>query len=286
MRGLLCLLILSCFTVTQGQAAARTGNDSPEVPEILGEGTVSMPDRHEFCSTMSRDRQTIYIGIEHGQWQSVVSYEWTGSEWKGPREIIGTPELTAHDPYLSFDEERLYFTTAVNGNAELAFLERDGDGWGEPVMLKAPVNSEGNEYYTSFTRRGDLVFASDRAGSFDLYIARWDGDAFRAAEPFPDGINTPGYEADPFIDPDGRYLIFSSVRKGGRGRGDLYISHATPEGEWSAPEALGNAFNTSDHQLCPMMSADGASFLFTSRGDIYHVEASTMLKGASSGKRE
>ncbi len=282
MRGLIFVWILSCLLATQVQAEEGAFDESPTVPDILGKGTISLPDRHEFCSTMSRDRQTVYIGIEHGEWQSVVSYEWTGSDWKGPREIVGTPELPAHDPYLSFDEKRLYFTTRANGNAELAYLERQGrDGWGEPVMLKAPVNGEGNEYYTSLTRGGDLVFASDRAGSFDLYIARRDGDGFRTAEAFPDGINTPGYEADPYIDPDGRYLIFSSARRGGRGRGDIYISHATPGGGWSAPRALGPAFNTSDHELCPMMSADGTSFFFTSKGDIYHVEASTMLKGAS-----
>ena len=235
---------------------------------------VSRADRHEFCQTLSRDRRTLTIGIEHGQWQSIESYSWDGARWIGPKPIIGKPDYNAHDPYLSADEQRLYFITAARGSSDLAYLPRQADGrWGEAVFLEAPVNSDDADYYTSITNDGAVFLSSNRGGrGFELYEAPLEGgaDAIR----LPDGINTPAYEGDPFIDPDRRYLIFASSRKGGLGRGDLYLSVAEDDGGWSDPIAFDERVNTKGHELCPQVSLDGSAFMFTSNQDIRWVSSS------------
>ncbi|MEM6856364.1 MAG: hypothetical protein AAF559_00710 [Pseudomonadota bacterium] len=242
-------------------------------PEVLGAGFVSRPDRYEFCQTLSRDGRTLTIGVEHGQWQSIESYSWDGAQWVGPKPVIGKPNYNAHDPYLSADEQRLYFITKVRGTADLAYLPREIDGsWGEAVFLDAPVNSDSDDYYTSITKNGAVFLSSNRGGQgFDLYEAPLEGgeEAIR----LPDGINMRAYEGDPFIDPDRRYLIFASNRRDGAGRGDIYLSVAKEDGGWSHPIAFDERVNTKGHELCPQVSLDGSAFMFTSNEDIYWVSS-------------
>jgi len=247
-----------------------------EQPEILGEGVVSRADRHEFCQTLSRDRRTLIIGVEHGQWQSIESYSWDGAAWVGPKPIIGTPDYNAHDPYLSADEQRLYFITALRGGADLAYLPRQQDGsWGEAVFLDEPVNSSGEDYYTSITSDAAVFLSSNREGGanggFDLYEAPLGGGG--EAKKLGDGVNTGWYEGDPYVDPDRRYLIFASNREGGMGRGDLYLSIANGAGGWSEPIAFDERVNTKGHELCPQVSLDGSAFMFTSREEIRWVSS-------------
>ena len=246
-------------------------------PEVLGAGVVSRSDRHEFCQTLSRDRRTLTIGIEHGQWQSIESYYWDGARWVGPKLIIGKPDYNAHDPYLSADEQRLYFITAARGSSDLAYLPRQPDGsWGETVFLEAPVNSDGDDYYTSITSDGAVFLSSSRGGQgFDLYEAPLEGGSGESGEAIrlSDAINTPAYEGDPFIDPGRRYLIFASSRKGGLGRGDLYLSVAKEDGGWSDPIPFDERVNTKGHELCPQVSLDGSAFMFTSNQDIRWVSS-------------
>ena len=257
--------------------------DAPPMPpadrsEIVGQGSVSRPDRHEYCSTLSRDRRTLYIGIEHGDWQSLQSYEWKDGAWSNPTHVLGTPDYNAHDPYLSADEQRLYFITRAKGNADIAYLPRNADGaWGDPVFLAEPVNGPKNDYYTSLTNSGDIYFSSNRSTesqSYDIYAAKLEGEAGAEPTMLPRPINTRWYEGDPFIDPEGRYLIFASNRRGGLGRGDLYLTISDGNGGWSDPIAFDERVNTSGHELCPLVTLDGSAFLFTSQQDIRWISTS------------
>ncbi|MEM9084677.1 MAG: hypothetical protein AAGB23_01990 [Pseudomonadota bacterium] len=245
-------------------------------PEILGEGTISKPDRYEYCQTLSRDGRTLTIGVEHGQWQSIESYTWDGSKWVGPKPIVGSPDYNAHDPYLSQDEQRLYFITASRGSPDIAYLPREANGnWGEPIFLDAPVNSTGDDYYTSITRDGAVFFSSNRDGGanagYDLYEAPVAGGG--EATKLPSTVNSGWYEGDPYVDPDRRYLIFASNRRGGKGRGDIYLSVADGKGGWSKPVAFDERVNTEGHELCPLVSLDGSAFMFTSNEDIRWVSS-------------
>ena len=244
----------------------------PSDPEILGQGSVSKPDRHEFCSTMSHDRRTIYVGIEHGEWQSMESYRWQDGEWIGPDLAFGAPEFTAQDPYLSEDEQRLYFITRAQGSADIAYMTRgEGEEWGNPVLLEAPINGPRNDYFVSITSSGEVYWSSDRAmdaGGYDIYSANLADGPETEPKRLPSPVNTNAYEGDPYIDPEGRYLIFASSRRRGLGRGDLYLSIPDGEGGWSYPIAFDERVNTPGHELCPLVTLDGSALLFTSSQDI------------------
>lgn len=266
------IAIAAAFAVS-----AQAPSPPAEQPETLGEGTVSLPDRYEYCSTLTPDRQTLYIGIEHGNWQSIEAYDWSDEGWTGRRHIVGSPDFNAHDPYLSADGQRLYFINASRGSADIAYLPRQEDGtWGEPEYLGDRVNGPTNDYYSTFTNGGDLYFSSNRPkeaggnqGDYDIYVARPGAQPERLPAP----VNTRAYEGDPYVDPKGRYLIFASSRPRGLGRGDLYLSVATSEGGWGEPIAFDSRVNTSGHELCPLVSLDGSAFIFTSNEEIRWVSA-------------
>lgn len=259
------------------EAASDCVANSP-VPELVLPGIVSQDDRHEFGVTLSQDCKELFVGIEHGEWVSIERYVHSDDGWQFVERVLGSEEASTNDPYLSADGQRLYFILRQNDQHDIAYIERQGaNGWSTPRILEAPVNTSSNEFYTSFDRNGDLIFSSNRdatrRGDYNIYRARRESNGYAEVQPFPEGINTKGYEADPFIDPDGDFLLFASNRRGGKGRGDIYVSFHTGNQEWTPPQPL-EVINTAGHELCPYITADGSTLYYTSNQDIYRIDAS------------
>ncbi len=117
-----------------------------------------------------------------------------------------------------------------------------------------------------------MYFSSNKIGNnFDIYTSKFVNGKFQKATPLSDSINTPAYEADVFIDPDEKYIIFCGNRKDGLGRGDLYISFKRRDGTWESAVNMGNLINTKGHELCPFVTKDGNYLFYTSNQDIYWV---------------
>ena len=111
---------------------------------------------------------------------------------------------------------------------------------------------------------------------FDLYAATLVDGEFATPVALPGEVNTPDYEADVYVAPDESYVIFSSRRREGLGRGDLYLSVRDADGQWSAARNLGAPINTEGHELCPFVTLDGRYLLYTSRQQIYWVDAAIL----------
>ncbi|MBX2820765.1 MAG: histidine phosphatase family protein [Rhodothermaceae bacterium] len=276
------ILIFLLFITSSFSATLEDGRSSCDTvgtaPEIVAPGTISLNDRYEFGITLSRDCNELFIGVDHGQWLSVEQYVREGDSWRHLQRIAGSEEARANDPYLTVDGSRLYFILERDNQRDIVYVEREGEiGWSEPVFEAPPVNGPENEFYISFERNGDLIFASYRdaagQGDYNLYRARRQGDQYVEVVPFPRPINTKWYEADPFIDPDGEFLLFASNRRGGKGRGDIYVSFHLGNEQWSEPVPI-TSINTERHELCPYITADGSTLYYTSDQDIYRVDAS------------
>jgi hypothetical protein len=117
-----------------------------------------------------------------------------------------------------------------------------------------------------------LFFASDRAGSLDVWMAtrRPDG-TFGDPERLP--INTGAAEFCPTALPGGG-LLFVSNRADGKncGAGDIYQTQFHPEQGWSEPEHLGCTVNSAANEFSPSYVPVGGGMLFFSsdRGDGKH----------------
>ena len=123
---------------------------------------------------------------------------------------------------------------------------------------------------------GTIVFASDRNGSstgWDLLTVSPGRDGSYGE---PEGIvelNTPGWEFNPAVSPDGSTLVFTSIgRDRGSGLGDLFVAVRNGDA-WSEVGPLRT--NTGADEYHASWSADGAQLLFVRRsgdGDLYAVD--------------
>ena len=250
-------------------------------PEVFAPGLISTEKEYEFGSVFNKDGTEFYYGVNVGGREEIRFCKLTEQGWSKPTVIMSHERYGYNDPFLSPDEQRLYFISkrALDGQGDLKdydiwYAERQGNGWSDPINAGPNINTEGEEYYISFNKEGTMYFASNKLDyNFDIYSSEFENGEFQAAVPLSDAVNTTNYEADVFIDPDESYIIFCAKRPDGLGQGDLYISFKKEDGTWTSSKNMGEQINTQGHELCPFVTMDGKYFLYTSNKDIYWVDA-------------
>jgi hypothetical protein len=197
-------------------------------------------------------------------------------EW-GPAVDLGpTVNSSGFDgiPWLSPNKLELHFeSNRGGGNYDVWVTTRAtvDDDWGTPVNLGASVNTAGEDGCLSLSADGlELYMVSDRAGGsggWDLWVARRAtlNDAWEAPVNLGPTINTSAMENFPCLSADGLCLFFASTRPGGHGGLDLYMARrATVSDPWGTPVNLGPSVNSSSHENCARISADGGTLYFLS----------------------
>lgn len=248
-------------------------------PEIFAPNIISIDGKYEFGSVFNKDVTEFFYGLVVNRKEHIGYSKLIGNKWSAPKLISVEDQYGRNDPFLSPDENRLYFISQrpLDGVGEakdydIWYVERIDNEWSDPINAGSNINSDEDEYYMSFTNDGTMYFSSNKVGdNFDIYSSKIIDGEFQEAIPLSDAINTPAYEADVFIDPDETYIIFCATRKEGLGRGDLYISFKNTDGTWSKSVNMGNNINTTNHELCPFVSKDGKYLFYTSNQDIYWV---------------
>lgn len=75
-----------------------------------------------------------------------------------------------------------------------------------------------------------------------------------------------GYQPHACLTADGNTLYFSSERKDGKGKLDLYRAKKQSDGNWGAAENLGDVINTPENEDSPYITPDGTYLYFSSKG--------------------
>ena len=249
-------------------------------------------EQHEFGSVFNADATEFYYGLDINGRSEIRYSKLEGEHWSHPVPILTYADFGYNDPFLSPDENRLYFISrkvldglGEKGDHDIWYLEKTEDGWSEPINAGSNINSDGHEYYISFTKNGTMYFSSNvnapesrKRSDLDIYYSKYIDGSYQEAINLGDSINTDNYEADVFIDPTENYMIFCAIRPGGLGRGDLYISFKNAEGKWTKSINMGAPINTKNHELCPFVTADRKYLFYTSNEDIYWVSTEIIKK--------
>lgn len=74
------------------------------------------------------------------------------------------------------------------------------------------------------------------------------------------------YQPHASLSADGNTLYFSSERKGGKGKLDIYRAKKQNDGNWGAAENLGDVINTTENEDSPYITPDGSYLYFSSKG--------------------
>jgi len=251
-------LILS---LTTAKAADVTGpyfgQKSPcRTPQIFAPGILSLTNRMEARIAFSPDGNECFFTVPQDSKFSCVKMYYTkrvNNVWTS--QMVASFLLPGHScvqPFFSTDGNKLYFTSTGG----IWAVERTSQGWGNPQMLPSPINSASGAGEYSQTTDGTAYFESDRPGGMGQC------DVWRARPPQPGQplqvenlgapVNSSTYDGDPFVSPDGKYLIYSSYRSGGCGAADLYVTFADGKGGWTAPVNL--------NQYCPGINTDAIEY--------------------------
>ncbi len=198
-------------------------------------------------------------------------------KWSEPEVLSFSGKFNDLEPFLSWDNTRLYFVSnrPLNKNGtetkdyDIWYCERNPAGyWGEPRNLGAPVNSYENEFYPSVTRNGNLYFTNDgkrSKGKDDIFVCKFNDGKYCSPISISDSINTEGYEFNAFVEENEQYMIFTGYNKpDGLGSGDLYISYHSTDGTWSAPKNMGDV-NSKQMDYCPFVDPNKKTLYFTSK---------------------
>ena len=201
-------------------------------------------------------------------WTRQVEGVWTRPEVapfsRDPRWKVLEPCVSPDGKLFLFTSDRPE-TAGGPGTFGLWLMERSGHGWGEPHRLPPEVNGTGRAYYASLTRDRTLYFLREDGEGGILYRARWQ-DGYRKAEPLPAPFNRDPHQANPFVDPDERFLIVPMFgRKDSLGGGDYYIHFRRPNGTWTEAVHLGAPISSPDgDEYSASLSPDGRYLFFGS----------------------
>jgi outer membrane protein OmpA-like peptidoglycan-associated protein len=167
-----------------------------------------------------------------------------------------------------------------NGNG-LPFLDIYVGNIGEkgqitnPVSLTKRINKKFHEGPATFSEDGtQMIFtrnnykekAVDGSVNLQLFSANLVNGKWVNEQPLP--FNNKEYSVGhPSLSPDGNTLYFASNMPSGVGGTDIYKSVKQTNGNWSAPENLGEDINTEGNEMFPFYHSSGMLF-FASDGHV------------------
>ena len=246
------------------------------------------------CPIQSPNGRSLYIASNRAGSQAldlwVAHREGPDEQWGDPVNVNDAPGADLNTPADEF------CPTPVRGNG-LFFVRRPsacglGDiyftrlnpehGWSEPQLLAcAPEGPNGalDEMGPSYVGAGGgarLYFSRSRTAAQggavpgDIFVSRMGaGGTFGPAELVLELSDPAANDIQPNVRKDGREVVFSSNRTGGKGSQDIWV--ATREnggGPWSQPINLANLgdssqqVNTSQSETRPSLSWDGDTLYF------------------------
>jgi hypothetical protein len=276
------LFFLSFLIVTTARVCAQP---HAEKVQSFAPGIIS-GDSLEFNAAFSTDGKSFYFTRSVNKRSQLYYSVYLKDGWSIPAPLsFSNTNYSDADPALSPAGE-LYFISNRPTHSNDTTKDYDiwkvkllsSGQWSQPVHVKE-LNSPEDEYYISFTRKGDACFASSRKGGYgeeDIYFSEYQNNIFLEPRNMGSTINTSQSEYDPFITANGAALIFtSSGRRGSLGKADLYWSVKTTNG-WREPDHFNEAINTSSRDYCPYISPDNKYIFYSSGGDIKYTRIDSL----------
>ncbi len=230
------------------------------------EGPVAFPeDLNKIYLTRSNSKNGVSQANEEGKVVMKI-YEATRGYWDWENTIelpFNNDNYSCMHPTLTKDGTRLYFISDMPGGfggLDIWFVNYNEGKWSNPINLEG-VNTNKNEMFPYIHESGVLFFASDGfegTGGLDLYMVDLNESDWKVASlgmPF----NSDGDDFGLILDEKGRKGYFSSNRKGGVGKDDIYffeletdfinVRLVEKEKEQSEDEVLAEQTETKEEEL-------------------------------------
>ena len=252
-------LFLSFAVYSQTDSVSILQIDTSAKPQLFAPGIISTPFT-EWSTSFSPDQQTVYTSRGALYW-TIICSKFIGGEWQKPQVVSFSGRWRDTDPFASPDGKKIFFISnrpaenEAQDKPQKAFHiwsvdKNSANDWRTPHQLDEAINIDSvSNYGPSVDNTNNLYFCSrDREGhpGMQSFIARFNGNKYDK----PELISIKGINEiqDPFIAPDGKYLLFVS-------NSNLYISYRE-NNMWSAAEKLNADVNNGDDISSPYISTD------------------------------
>jgi hypothetical protein len=270
MRFSLLLILITQVSFAQ-ESFQINASDTPTVfcPGIISDG---LANRDMAISPEGND---LFYTIQwyFGLYSVILHVKKINGHWEKPDTAWFSGKFNDMEPAFSPDGKRLFFVSnrPVNKTADVKdydiwYLQKNGANWEGPFNPGSPLNSEKDEFYPSITKKGTIFFTRNNGNAGDdLFFSEFSDGTYQTPKPLPETVNSSGDDFNAFIDPDEKYIIFSSYkRKDDLGRGDLYYALCR-NGIWNAAVHFDNFINSPALDYSPYVSPDRRYFFFSSK---------------------
>ncbi|WP_029163920.1 PD40 domain-containing protein [Anaerophaga thermohalophila] len=279
------LMFLNLCLIIKGQTYEESPSDfffsdNAEDNSLMMAPSLISTGMNEIHATMASGGDEFYYCVKGpGRFSVIVGLRFEDGFWSHPEVVsFSGGENTDLSPFVSPDGRFLYFVsdrprsaTDEIRNFNIWRCRRQDDGsWGNPELTEFSKYS-GNEISVSVDRVGNVYFCADyesnslsfERDALDIYwVRKKTGNTWGEVQKLGSAVNTEKIEQTPAISPDGKTLVFSSLRGDGLGAADLYVSFLREDG-WSGAVNLGRMVNTTAYEWCPAFSGDGQWLLFS-----------------------
>jgi hypothetical protein len=253
------------------------GQEPPGLePQLFAPGIVSTGLATRDVAMMP-DGSEIYFAVTAGADTMIMVTKEVDGVWTEPVVAPFSGRYLDIEPAISPDGERFFFlsTRPQPGQDEkpgwvyqdIWVMDREGDGWGEPYNLGAPVNSDAPEYFPSVTNDGTIYFTREGEGRQSAtYRSRFVDGAYTEPEKLGPEVNCGTNRFNVYVAPDESFAIVPAVgRDDSLGGADYYIVFRAEDDTWSEPVNMGPAINQPDgREWSASLSPDGKYLFFMS----------------------
>lgn len=283
---LLTLVVLTISTNCNGQEISQKNSDSKALtslyfdqeppgqnPELFAPGIISIEGFMVHDSPVfSPDGNEIYWSefTENPNHTSIKYSKKVNTSWTEP-ELVSFSSLNSYGdgcPFMLANGKILYFNSfrelkkGDNSDRErIWYVEKQGNKWGDPQPVGEEINKLDLHWQISLSANRNLYFSTDQGIMRSQYV----NGTHQKPEEITTIMNSKYIGILPFIAQDESYIIFSSDQLPNcLGKKDLYIGYRKMDGTWTDPIHLGNTINSSNHDLCPIITFDGKFLLYVS----------------------
>ena len=239
-------------------------------PVIFADGIVNRKRLHTTPS-VSPDGNAIYWAeFKFDSPKRTICFsKKVNNRWIVPEILIPNSNYRDDCPVFSPDGKTLYFNSnrPWPGNTgteheRIWYMKRQADGsWSSPLPIDRVINDYALHWQVSVDNNGTLYFGSERTPNYgmdDIFCSEYKDGHFGFPVNLGPPVNTSEHESIPFIDPEGRFLLFARPAKinGNLTRTCIWISRKQTNGTWSEPANVTAAYPNFEG-ACAKVTPDG-----------------------------
>ena len=278
------ILIVSCTNQTKEECqfpeltGPYLGQELPgDTAKLFASGIVSsgMPDRDV---AIYPDGSEIYFSRNIGGFKFATLFfsKLENGKWTKPMvaPFATNPKFKFIEPHISPDGTKFYFASDMPadgddpGDMEIWVADREGDSWGKPYNIGAPINTITDQYFPSVTHDGTIYYTSEDTLTNEEFIYRSklvDG-VYQKPEKLPKNVNIGRARFNAFVSPNEDYIIVPCFGMPDTyGATDYYIVFRNENDNWSQPINMGEKINsTNGQEWSASLSPDGKYIFFMS----------------------